>query len=288
MIHRNHSRWYFLLCFSVACAGSTVPSPIQPAKAPSLPGPTPSEATAGSWAFSYAPGTISYQVSRSASIQLDSDSSQRHEISTNTTHEQLTLESIVDTVRFSALIDTFSTTTDGVIGAIQGVQLPVRLIGSLVGDTLTIGTDSPSDKCSPTSSALATDLRNLLISFPAQLSRGMSWRDSVLVEGCQAMIPTTVRTTRSFVVTGETAYQGSPVIVVQRTDTLLAHGEGAQQQHRLVLDAGGSGNAVYYLSPQDGHIVHLSTSQDLRLSVTASGKTNRFKQSSKQEFSLGR
>jgi hypothetical protein len=38
------------------------------------------------------------------------------------------------------------------------------------------------------------------------------------------------------------------------------------------------------VSPRDGRIVRVNTGQDLDLSITASGKINRFKQSSKQEF----
>src|SRR5450830_1573383 len=81
---------------------------------------------------------------------------------------------------------------------------------------------------------------------------------------------------------------GYLVLVVQRTDTIQAHGEGAQQQHPLTLDARGTGNAVYYVSPKDGRIVQLNTGQDLDLAITMSGKVHRFKQSSKQDFSFVR
>jgi hypothetical protein len=99
------------------------------------------------------------------------------------------------------------------------------------------------------------------------------------------MVPSTARITRSFIVSSEITYQGYPVMVVQRTDTIQAHGEGAQQQHPLTLDAKGTGNAVYYVGPKDGRIVRLNTGQDLDLAITVSGKIHHFKQSSKQDFS---
>jgi hypothetical protein len=99
------------------------------------------------------------------------------------------------------------------------------------------------------------------------------------------MIPTTVRIARSYVVSGEASYQGLPVVVVQRQDSVHAHGEGAQQQHRVILDASGTGSATYYLNPQNGFILRLNTEQNLDLTITTSGKINLFRESSMQNFS---
>jgi hypothetical protein len=191
-----------------------------------------------------------------------------------------------DTIRFSAVIDTFSTTTQGIIGPVQPVRLPSQFSGTFVGDSLMFASDSLSEKCDPASSALMGDLRNLLVHFPAPLQRGNSWRDSVELKGCQAMIPTRAQIIRSYVVLGETDYRGEAMLTVQRTDTIRAHGDGAQQQHRLTLDATGTGTALYHMRPTDGHVVHLSTGQDLTIEITTSGRIHHFKQTSKQEFSF--
>lgn len=143
-----------------------------------------------------------------------------------------------------------------------------------------------SNKCSPVGSAIASDLHNLLTKFPAQLSKGLTWQDSVSTTGCQAAIPTTSRTLRSYLVSGEAAYEGQPVLIVQRTDTIQAQGEGAQQQHPLRLDARGTGSATYYLDTKDGRVVRLTAEQELILTITTSGKAHQFKQSSKQDFRL--
>jgi hypothetical protein len=154
-----------------------------------------------------------------------------------------------------------------------------------MGDSLTISTDSTTEKCNPVSSSLSADLHNLLVGFPIQLSQGSSWRDSLEWNTCQGMIPTTVHIARSYVVSGEITYQGLPVIVVQRRDSVRAHGEGAQQQHRVTLDASGTGNATYYLNPQNGFILRLNTEQNLNLAITTSGEIHRFRESSTQNFS---
>lgn len=285
-MRRRTNSWCFLVCLVAACT-PTARAP-RPTPLPSLPSPVPLPPGSGPWTFNHAPGAVSYQVSRSAEIESRSDSGSHRETSTNLTHELLTLERVGDTIQFTAVVDTFWTTTQGTIGPVQPVQLPVQLLGSLVGDSLIISTDSVADKCSPVSSALSGDLHNLLVRFPVQLSQGTRWRDSVDLQTCQGMIPTTAHITRSYMVSGETEYQGSPVLVVQRTDMIRAHGEGAQQQHRVTLDATGTGNAVYYLSPKDGRIVRLNAGQDLDLAITASGRVHRFKEISKQDFGYSR
>jgi hypothetical protein len=287
-MRRRTSSWHFLVCLLAACTASTVPQPGRPIPSPSLPNPVPVSSAAGPWTFTYAPGSIAYQISRSAGIESQSDSGSHRGVSTNTTHESLTLEPAGDTIHFSAIVDTFSTTTQGTIGPVQSVPLPVQLSGSFIGDSLIISVDSIAGKCNPVSSALSADLHNLLVRFPVQLLQGSSWRDSVELTACQGMIPTTAHIARSYIVSGETVYQGEPVLVIQRTDSIHAHGEGAQQQHRVILDASGTGGALYYVSPRDGRVVRVNTGQDLDLSITASGRINRFKQSSKQEFNFVR
>jgi len=288
MINRRAIGWCFVGYLAAACTASTVPSADAPTPSPALPNPVPVPPTAGSWTFNYAPGAISYQISRTAAIESQSDSGSHREISANTTHELVTLEPLGDTIHFTAAVDVFSNTTQGAIGPAQVTQLPVQLSGTFSGDSLRLSSDSTTEKCNPVSSALSADLHNLLVHFPAPLSQGSRWRDSVEMKTCEGMLPTTARITRSFIVSGEATYQGQLVLMVQRSDTVQAHGEGAQQQHSIVLDAKGTGNAIYYVSPADGRIVRVTTGQDLDLAITASGKIHRFKQSSKQDYSLMR
>jgi hypothetical protein len=289
-MRRRTGSWHFLIYLSAACTASTVPQAGQPIPSPSLPNPVPVPvpASAGPWTFNYALGAIAYQISRSVGIESQSDSGSHQEISTNTTHESLLLEPAGDTVHFTAIVDTFSTTTQGTIVPRQFLLLPIQLSGLFVGDSLIIAADSVAEKCNPVRSALSADLHNLLVHFPVQLSQESTWRDSVEWTACQGMIPTTVNVARSYIVSGESTYQGEPVLTVQRTDSIRAHGDGAQQQHRVILDAVGTGNAIYYVSPKNGRVLRVNTGQDLDLAVTVSGRVQRFKQSSKQEFDIVR
>jgi hypothetical protein len=276
-----------LLFIAPSCAPSTKPS-IPPLPQPEAPRPAEPSPSAQFWTFSYAPGVNAYQVTRNATIESQ-DSAAVQENSSNVTHEVLSLERVGDTVQFKIVADTFSTATEGTIGGSpQSAQLPARIGGILVRDTLQLDSDSLSTVCTPVESTLRADLNNLIVSFPTPLTRGMRWRDSVEIATCQAMIPTVAQTRRAYVVTGETVYEGSPVVVIERADTTQAHGEGAQQQHRIVLDGIATGTALYYLSPSTGQVVRITTTQDLALTITASSKTHHFRQNLKQQFALSR
>jgi hypothetical protein len=286
-IRNQRQGWYIVVWFSVACAGARTSQPAAPLPTPTSPAeiPAPTVPTAGSWSFKHSPGAVTYQISRSAAIETrDLDLPVHREISTNTTHELLTFEPADQAVNFTAVVDTFTTTTQGLIGPVQPVQLPIQLSGSFLDNTLTIRPDSTNGTCSPITSALVTDLHNLLVTFPAQLSSGVAWKDSTDVKGCQAGVPTSTHTVRSYTVSGEGSYEGRPVLLIQRVDTTHAQGEGGLQQHRISIDASGTGNAVYYLDTVAGRILRLTVDQILNLKVTASGRDQHFRQDSKQDF----
>jgi hypothetical protein len=223
------------------------------------------------------------QVSRSAVIESATDPGTHREISTNSTHEVLILVVVADTVRYTATIDSFSTASQGLIGSTQPVSVPVQISGLL--DSLNIGTDSTVQSCDPVRSNLETDVRNLLIPFPPQLSVGATWRDSVVRIACYGTIPVRATVVRWFSVVGRRSFNGQNTVTVQRADSVTAHGEGRQQQHQLVVDVNGTGTAIYYLIPELGRLTHLTTSQDLDFAIRASGRTSRFREAAKEEFS---
>jgi hypothetical protein len=106
--------------------------------------------------------------------------------------------------------------------------------------------------------------------------------------GCQGSIPLRSRVSHTFTVGGEISYENTPVLVIQRADSIHAEGEGAQQQHRILLTAIGTGNATYYVDTGTGHVVHLIINQDIDLTINTSGRANHFRQSARQEFTLVR
>jgi hypothetical protein len=200
----------------------------------------------------------------------------------------LTVERVGDTIQLTIAADSFAISSQPLLGTTPLVTLPVRITGVLTLDGVQLAADTLAGRCDPVASAMRSDLHSLVTSFPPQLSQGATWTDSVKAEGCQGMIPTTADISRSYRVTGETVFNGTPVIVVERRDSIRAHGEGAQQQHRLIIDASGNGTALEYLSISDGRVINISGSQELNITITTSGRAQRFRQSLKQDTAIER
>ncbi|HUR00642.1 MAG TPA: hypothetical protein VM166_14425 [Gemmatimonadaceae bacterium] len=187
----------------------------------------------------------------------------------------------------TVVADSFATTTQGRIGSVRPVQLPVKVSGTLNGTGIEISDEVRSDKCDPVASSLASDLRNLLPVLPAQMTSGMSWSDSLQTAGCQAGIPTIINLRRAFLVSGQTAETGrQPLLVILRTDSITARGEGSQFQHRVALQAEGTGRATYHIDLSTGRVIRLTTGQDLNLTFSGSARTARLHETSQQEFLL--
>jgi hypothetical protein len=187
---------------------------------------------------------------------------------------------------FNIVADSFATTTQGRIGSVQPVQLPVTVSGTLSGTGIEINGQTRSDRCEPVASSLASDLRNLLPQLPPQMTPGMSWSDSVQTTGCQAGIPTIINLRRVFLVSGQTVEGSQPLLVILRTDTIASRGEGSQLQHRVALQAEGTGRATYHVDFRTGKVVQLNATQDLTLTFSGSARTTRLHETSQQEFLL--
>ena len=284
-MHKRLDHRLAMLLLLAGCASSPRNPELPPPASPIPTSPVPTTSGPASWTFSFSPGPIAYRISRSASIENRSDSAGRQEVSTNTTHELITLQPIADTLGFTAAIDTFSTATQGITGAQLG-HLPLQLTGSITGDSLIIPGDTVAGTCNPLVTALVTDVHNLLPRLPESLTTNQTWRDSTSLVGCQGSIPSKSHVIRVYRVMGGSVYENTPVLLLQRNDTIHAEGEGAQLQHRILLDANGSGTAMYYLDTSNGRVLHLTVNQDLELTITASGKANRFRQITRQEFAL--
>jgi hypothetical protein len=257
------------------------PTPTLPAPGSTIPG-------ARIWSFSYAPGIASYEIRHTATINNLTDSLARQEIVTSLAHEVLTVERVGDTIQLTIAVDSFAISSQPVLGATPSAVLPAHLVGTLTSEGVQLASDTLAGKCDPVASAMRSDLHSLVTSFPPQMSEGMTWTDSVKAEGCQGMIPTIADISRVYRVTGETIFNGTPAIVIERRDSIRAHGEGAQQQHRLIIDAGGNGTALEYLGISDGRVIAITGSQELNITIAMSGQTHRFRQSLKQEIAIQR
>jgi len=272
-----------VILLATACTtGGRVATP----SSPSVPEPIIQPTDHGPWAFSYRSDTLHYQISRSAAIESEGDSAVHREISTNNSHEIVSLFVAGDTVRYTAVVDSFSTANQGAIGPVQPVTLPVQVSG--VVDSLGLNVDSTAtdEQCNAVQSSLESDIRNLLISLPAQLSPGTSWRDSTVTATCVGSVPAKAIIIRRFLVVGASSYANESAIAIQRTDTISGLGVGRQHQHQLNIEISGTGSATYYISTERNRLVYLATSQDLSFVVRSSSRADHLRESAKEQFIL--
>jgi len=130
------------------------------------------------------------------------------------------------------------------IGPVQPIQLPAQITGKFSDSGLTITSDGTSNKCSPVSSAVVSDLYNLLTRFPARLSRGLVWQDSVSTAVAK---PGFLRscTQPDRISFQESKLRGSAHSPGPNAlDVIQANGEGAHSSIRLETSASGTGNVI--------------------------------------------
>src|SRR6185295_14538661 len=120
---------HLLPFLAIACTGAATRQPQSPAPEPVRQEPILQNPSANSWAFAYAPGLASYRITRSAAVENTTDPTPIREITTNLTHETLGFERVGDTIQFTAVVDTFATTTQSLVGPAQASPLPIRITG---------------------------------------------------------------------------------------------------------------------------------------------------------------
>ena len=281
---RSYGSWFSILFAVSTWACATAPGPVAGGARDPRPALTPVPTSSpGPWSFSPASGTRAFRISRNASIEEVTDSAVRREVISNFTHEILTLEPAGEEMSFRAVVDTFAVISQGPIEPAQIGELPIQLAGSLGMSGVRIES-AASESCDAVRATVAADIQNLLAPMPSQLSRGAVWRDVITTSGCQAGIPTTAVTKRTFSVTGEVERSGQSLLLVQRVDSVDARGQGASGQHRMTVEGTGVGTALYYLETQSGEVSQLTTNQRIRITVTTSGRLHSFTQTTNQEL----
>jgi hypothetical protein len=268
--------WFILACGGTHNAALPTPVPVPESSTPERPPANPQHHE--SLSFHYAPGAFTYSILRTATVQNTDSGTDIPKTFTSAGRDSLIFESsdqgsIIKAIAIPASADQMQGTDSLEVSASFAEN------GPIVGNSL-------ADSCTLVKSALRTDLHNLIVAFPAELLPGLAWKDSVELRGCQTGVPTLSQVSRSFLVTGDTAYQGKQVVIVTRADSVKVRGEGGLQQHRVTLSATGSGKAVYYLNADTGRVVRLAVSQGMVFELTTVERRSHFRQTSIQEFTL--
>ncbi len=221
-------------------------------------------------------------------LELQSDTAAMR--ATVTTSAGFTLSASRETglTRIRGTLDSFSTQTNGrIVAADPPLAVPLAFTGRLVAggfhlDSLNGQAPGTGDCRNPGLNNLSP-LRQSLVAVPLTLAPGTAWVDSSTVTVCSGSVPLQLSAVKSYRVSGEGNRNGAPVIIIDRTDRFTASGEGTQGQHRVTVTTRGSGSAKVYVDRTTGFLNSSEGEQQAQVTITASGRTQAFIQTVKEQ-----
>lgn len=161
--------------------------------------------------------------------------------------------------------------------------LPLAFAGHIASGGLTLDSvagraiATVADCENPGLNQMGVIQRNISIT-PLTLRPGTAWTDSSMVKACSGTIPVELTSVRIYTVTGEAQGALSGAIVVERSERIRATGEGAQGQHRIGLQATGSGSARLLLEPASGLLRLAEGESRTAIVIRSSGRQQQFVQ----------
>lgn len=162
-----------------------------------------------------------------------------------------------------------------------------QVLMSLTGQLAILPPDTAGDSCAVAGGMLAERARSLIVPLPTVISLGGTWRDSTRTMICAGGLPVAVSAVQAYRVAATGRYQGTPVLRLERSDTLRYQGGGTQRGRSVVVTGDGTGRATYYLDPVRGLVLGGTGESLTRFSVsTLAGGTRTFSQRARQEIAL--
>jgi hypothetical protein len=105
---------------------------------------------------------------------------------------------------------------------------------------------------------------------------------------CQGLIPLEISLIRNYQVIGETKTPNHPAILINRSDSTRASGEGSQGQHRIRIEGIGTGQTKIYVDRETGQLINAESEQLMRILTQTSGRETAFIQQTKETIRLTR
>jgi len=272
---------------------TTLPAPESPQAGVQPPSDRISRVPSGRWQFNFDSKTHTYLSTTQAAFRtLDNTES---DALTSIVHFTITTDRTRQPVVVSGTVDKAEVRTGSKIGIDSSrIQLPVSFEGSLDGHAVELDLSGSSDSRQASASSPCTnpamtvlgDIRTLLTTLPQEVTTGLRWTDTIGTKTCNSTsINSMLQVFRSYKVLGDTSYAGSEALIIQRTDSTELNGGGAQGQHEVTLTGSGTGLTTIYVDRQ-GVLLAINSSQDLALTVTASGRSKHFGQHLEQTVKL--
>jgi hypothetical protein len=269
-----------LILSSCARSGTrTEPEPV-PAEVP-LPGSLPAPvSTTTSWTFVTSSQPHQYRSAITAIIEQGEAASSIRDSIRATTDFSLSLSKQPRSLAYEATINDL-TIQGGPRTAFSSTpnQFPIPISGRLEGNRLSA---ESAPECSTQSSFALPIIQRLVVSLPSRLQKDQTWTDSTSATVCSGPIPVILTTIRSYRVLGEADIRGRPGIRLAREDRTTSQGEGSDGQHRVQLQSSSTGRGELLIDRTTGALLESSTISTVSLTITTSGRSQRFTQTSRE------
>lgn len=191
---------------------------------------------------------------------------------------------------YSATIESISIRgglrTTGSTSSSTDLSLPFIFTGRIETGRTTLDltksrTETPASCTSEILSAIPVIQRSLVL-VPLQLHTGMAWTDSTTTSVCSGPLMVLLTSVRTYQVKGQTSAQNHPAILLEQQSRTSFTGDGTQEQHRIRVRGDGSGKAQLMVDAQTGDLIDTTSDHTAVITVTSSGRDQRFTQTSRE------
>ena len=167
-------------------------------------------------------------------------------------------------------------------------QMPVRFTGRFMAGGLFLDSidNNPVNTVVPDCGSVLNVINRLqqnMIAVPRELSSSSTWRDSTSLPACAGSVPSKMTVIRTYATRGESKHAGRESLLIERHDSVLIVGEGAQGQHRVTVSATGSGTSHVHIDRATGLMLGLNGERTLSIRVGSSGRVQEFRQITKEQ-----
>jgi hypothetical protein len=279
----------FLAVLCTACRSSTPGEPPSPDVGSPTETPTELNPTVSAWTISPTSQEYRYTSVTSAILETAGLPQSVRDTIVSTINFSISIARDITPSSYSARIEAISTQGGTRIRAAvppATVVLPFVFTGHLEVNRITIElpkvqTDISASCVNETLAAIPVVQRSLVL-IPLQLRTGMTWTDSAVSSVCSGPVLVSLSSIRTYQVKGQTVIRGRTVILLDQQSRTSFTGEGAQEQHRIRVRGDGTGKSQLAVDAMTGVLVDATANNTTLLTVTASGRDQRFTQTSRE------
>jgi hypothetical protein len=270
---------------ALACTSRARPAAPAPRPAPS-PVSRPAEPT--SWSPRYTTGTWRYELRTDAVVALTADTAAQRVPVHSVAHYTITLQPAGGQLALSGAVDSVAVVAEGRAATPQtGQPSRPRFTGAVSprGALSSLQT-TPAGSCQGGIDPAVANAGDLIVSLPATLSTGTSWRDTATVVTCRGEVPLTATIVREYRVVGPATWHEAPALRIERRTMTSLQGTGRQGVQTISVSGSGSSTATLYVDRTAAVLLGASGESHSTLTVTTPRANVPLRQDAREQITL--